>query len=177
MPFTPFHMGPALVVKAAIPRYFNIPVFAFTQVAIDSEVLVGLPFRGDLTYHVVLHTLAGGTLVAVVAVLLLRPFIQPGARLWNYLIAAKPGSFLHLEPRVPLLAAIISGLAGGWSHVLLDAATHSDIAPFAPLVGGNPLFGLLSPLQAIALCLLLWAIGGGWILTLSYRRRRHARHP
>ncbi len=48
MPFTPFHMGFAPVAKAAASRYFSIPVFAFTQVIIDAEVLVGLAFIGDL---------------------------------------------------------------------------------------------------------------------------------
>lgn len=174
MPFTPFHMGPALLVKAAIPRYFNIPVFAFTQVAIDSEVLVGLALRGDLSYHEILHTMAGGTLAAVAAMALLRPVIQPGARLWNRLAKAQPGGLTYMEPRIPLPAAVISALAGGWSHVLLDAATHSNIAPFAPLAGGNPLFGLLSPFQAIALCLLLGAIGGG-MLALRNRNNRETR--
>ena len=56
MPLAPFHMGPALVVKAATRRCFSIPVFAFTQVGIDSEVLVGLACRGDLTNHTVLYT-------------------------------------------------------------------------------------------------------------------------
>ena len=172
MPFTPFHMGPALVVKAATRRYFNIPVFAFTQVVIDSEVLFGLAFRGDLSNHTVLHTIAGGTFVAIIAVLLLRPVIQPGARLWNYLVAAKPGSFLHMETRVPLWAAIISALTGGLSHVILDATTHSDIAPFAPLTYDNPLFDLLSPWQAIAICLVLGAVGGGCIIALCHLRRR-----
>lgn len=174
MPFTPFHIGPALAVKAAVPRYFNIPVFAFTQVAIDSGVLVGLALRGDLSYHEVLHTLVGGTVAAGVALSLLRPLIQPGARLWNKLAGAQPGSLAYMETRIPLPAAVISALAGGWSHVLLDAATHSNIAPFAPLAGGNPLFGLLSPLQAIALCLLLGAIGGG-MLALRRRNNREAR--
>ena len=54
MPFTPFHMGFALVAKAAVSRYFSIPVFAFTQVIIDAEVLVGLALVGDLSNHAVL---------------------------------------------------------------------------------------------------------------------------
>ena len=81
MPFTPFHMGPALAVKAVCGRHFSIPIFAFTQVAIDSEVLVGYSFRRDLSYHKVMHTIAGGTAAAIVALALLNPVIRPGARL------------------------------------------------------------------------------------------------
>ena len=35
MPFTPFHMGPGLAVKAVCGRYFSLVVFGFSQVAID----------------------------------------------------------------------------------------------------------------------------------------------
>ena len=129
MPFTPFHMGPALAVKAATRRYFNVPVFAFTQVGIDSEVLIGLPFREDLTNHAVLHTLGGGALIAIIAILLLRPVIQPGARLWNHLAGVKPDSFMYMETRVPRSAAVISAVIGSGSHVLLDAMSHPDMTP------------------------------------------------
>ena len=60
MPFTPFHMGPALVTKAVLGRHFSVPLYGFMQVAIDSEVLAGYPFRGDLAFHKILHTFAGG---------------------------------------------------------------------------------------------------------------------
>lgn len=122
-----------------------------------------------MSYHEILHTLAGGTLAAGVALALLRPVIQPGARRWNRLAKAPPGSLAYMEPRILLPAAALSALAGGWSHVLLDAATHSNIAPFAPLAGGNPLFGLLTPFQAIALCLLLGAVGGGMLARRRFR--------
>ena len=170
MPFTPFHMGFALVAKAAVSRYFSIPVFAFTQVIIDAEVLIGLALVGDLSNHAVLHNFAAAVLVTLLAVLLRRPVIQPGARLWNHIARARTGSFLHMATRVSMTATIASALFGGVSHVLLDATTHSDMAPFAPLNHHNPFFGLLSPLQTILISLLLFAVGGGVILALSYRR-------
>ena len=175
MPFTPFHMGPALAVKAATRRYFNVPVFAFTQVGIDSEVLIGLPFRGDLTNHAVLHTLGGGALIAIIAILLLRPVIQPGARLWNHLAGVKPDSFMYMETRVPRSAAVISAVIGSGSHVLLDAMSHPDMTPFAPLAWGNPFSGALTSVQVTVLCLALWAAGGGAILAFAYLRRRRGR--
>ena len=173
MPFTPFHMGFALVAKATVSRYFSIPVFALTQVIIDAEVLVGLAFVGDLSNHAVLHNFAAAALVALLAVLLRRPVIQPGARLWNHLAQARTGSLLHMAPQVSLTATVVSALFGGVSHVLLDATIHPDMAPFSPLNHHNPFFGLLSTLQTILISLLLFAVGGGVILVLSYRR--HAR--
>jgi hypothetical protein len=51
MPFTPFHMGPGLAVKAVFGRYFSLMVFGFSQVAIDIEPLVRI-IRGDAVFTV-----------------------------------------------------------------------------------------------------------------------------
>ncbi len=172
MPFTPFHMGPALAVKAACGRHFSVPVYAFTQIAIDSEVLLGFPFRGDLSYHKVMHTLAGGTAAAILALALLRPVIRPGARLWNRVTGAKAGSIWHLEPQVSPLTAIVSAFTGAWGHVLLDAPTHSHMEPLAPVARGNPFDGLVSHRRTMAWCVGLAAVGGGAMLARSYLVQR-----
>lgn len=168
MPFTPFHMGPALAAKAVMGRHFSIPVYAFTQVAIDSEVLAGFPFRGDLSYHKVMHTLAGGTAAAILALAMQRPAIAPGARLWNLLTGARAESVWYMEPQVSRLTAIVSAFAGAWGHVLLDAPTHSHMEPLAPVSRGNPFNGLISHRKTMAWCVGLAAIGGGAILLRSY---------
>ena len=176
MPFTPFHMGPGLAAKAVMGRHFSIPVYAFTQVTIDSEVLAGFPFRGDLSYHKVMHTLVGGTAAAILALAMLRPVIGPGARLWNRLIGARAESFWYMDPQVSRLTAIVSAFAGAWGHVLLDAPTHPHMEPLAPVSRGNPFAGLVSHRQAMAWCVGLATIGGSAILLRSYcgqqRRRR-----
>lgn len=100
MPFTPFHMGPALVAKAALGRSFSLPLYGFMQVAIDSEVLAGYPFRRDLSFHKLTHTFAGATAVAAITLLLLRPSLGMGMRSWNRASRAMPGSPWHMEPRL-----------------------------------------------------------------------------
>jgi len=67
MPFTPFHMGPGLAVKAVTGRYFSLTVFGFCQVAIDIEPLVRM-IRGDIVIHGFTHTYLGATLIAFVSV-------------------------------------------------------------------------------------------------------------
>ncbi len=175
MPFTPFHMGPALAVKAVCGRHFSIPIFAFTQVAIDSEVLVGYSFRRDLSYHKVMHTIAGGTAAAILALALLNPVIRPGARLWNRLTGARAESIWYMEPRVSVLAAIVSASGGAWSHVLLDAPTHSHMEPMAPMARGNPFDGLVSHRRTIAWCIGLAAVGCGGMLVRSHLAKRSGR--
>jgi hypothetical protein len=64
VPVTPFHMGPALLAKAAAPRRFSLVIFGVSQVVIDVEPLVGL-FTGAAVLHGFSHTLTGATLIAV----------------------------------------------------------------------------------------------------------------
>ena len=168
-------MGPALAAKAVLGRRFSIPIYAFTQVVIDGEVLAGLPFRGDLSFHKVMHTLAGGTAAALLALALLRPAIRPGARWWNRIADAETGSIWYMEPQVSPVAAVLSAFGGAWGHVLLDAPTHSHMEPLAPFAGGNAMDGLVSHRQTMAWCVGLAAIGGGLILGRSLAARRKAK--
>ena len=97
MPFTPFHIGPALVVKSIAHRHFGRPVFGVTQVGVDPAALAGHAVTGDLSNHAVPHTLGGATLVAgLVAglILLLRPAPDPPFRRWS-LLGARSGSVWH----------------------------------------------------------------------------------
>ena len=174
MPVTPLHVGLALVAKAATRRHFSIPTFAFAQVVIDSEVLVGMAFVGDLSYHAVLHTFAGTTLVALLTVLLFGAVIRPLTRLWNYIASAEPGSLTYMDPDVHRAVVVWSAGSGCYSHLLLDAVGNQEIAPFAPLSDGNLFFGLLLPEEVILACILCWGIGGGALMALSYVRRRRS---
>ena len=171
MPVTPLHIGPALVAKSLSRRYFSIPTFAFTQIAIDSEVLVGLAVVGDLSFHAVLHTFAGATGLTVLTVLLYRSVISRVARLWNFIANVEPDSLTYMAPVAPWSAVVLSAATGSYSHVLLDAIGNPEITPFAPFVGENPFYGLVLSQGAILLCLLCWALGGGAILAVTYRRR------
>ena len=160
MPFTPFHMGPALAAKAVAGRHFSIPIYGFTQVAIDSQVLLGFPVRRDLSYHKVMHTMAGATAAALLAIALARPVFRPAGRWWNRLVGARAGSIWYMEPDVPARVTVLSALVGAWGHVLLDAPTHSHMEPLAPLARGNPLDGAVSLPQTMAWCAGLTAVGG-----------------
>ena len=59
MPFTPFHFGPGLFVKAWGPRRFWLTSFVVANILIDVEVLYFL-WRNDPPIHRYLHTYVGG---------------------------------------------------------------------------------------------------------------------
>ena len=172
MPFTPFHMGPALATKAALGRHFSVPLYGFMQVAIDSEVLAGYPFRRDLTFHKILHTFAGATAVAALTVFLLRPTLMRGMRWWNRSANADPGNVWHTEPQPSTLATVLSAFGGAWGHVLLDAPTHSHMEPMTPVARGNPFSGIVTQRQVIGWCVGLALIGGAALLAQRHSNPR-----
>ncbi len=158
MPFTPFHMGPALVAKAVLGRNFSIPVYAFTQVAIDAEVLAGFAFRGDLSFHKVMHTIAGGTAAAVLAMAALRPVIRPGARWWNRITGAGPGSIWYIATGLAFRCGLVSILrrVGPCSAGRAGAFAHGAVGP----VGARQLAGRIAFTPAND-ALVRW-VGGDW---------------
>ena len=62
MPFTPFHFGPGIFVKAAMPHKFSLRIFILNQVMIDLESLFNI-LSGQYPVHRFLHTFLGSTLV------------------------------------------------------------------------------------------------------------------
>lgn len=145
MPYTPFHLGPGLLLKAAAPRQFSFVAFAATQVAIDLESWYYLT-RGVVPVHRLLHTFVFASLLGV-AVGALVWLLAHGVR---RLLGTRAA---HLSIGTPLAAfggevrltgVTLGGLLGGLSHALLDSLMHRDIQPLRPLASGNPFEGLVS---------------------------------
>jgi hypothetical protein len=164
MPFTPFHLGPGLLVKSVLPRWFSFSAFGVSQVVIDIESLYWLR-RGEWPVHRVLHTFVSGALVGVAvaagAVLIGRSF---AARR----LSDRPG--LAVEARIG--PALAGGLAGGLSHSLLDGIMHADIRPFRPFTSANPLLGQLDVVNLHLLCVAMGVFG--LVLLLVRRPWRRA---
>jgi membrane-bound metal-dependent hydrolase YbcI (DUF457 family) len=148
VPFTPFHFGPGLLLKAAAPARFSLTSYAAAQVVIDLESGYYL-LTQQAPVHRTLHTfLVGGAAGAVVGAtvgLVGRSLLRRLAR----------------SPR-PLVAAELAG-----SSTLLDGMMHYDMHPFWPLSSANPLLGLLS-LKALHLFCVVTAVLG--LLLLSQPR-------
>jgi hypothetical protein len=70
VPFTPFHLGPALLAKGVAPAWFSVTAFAATQVVIDLESLYYLSTH-QYPVHRELHTFVGATLAAAATALVL----------------------------------------------------------------------------------------------------------
>ena len=160
MPFTPYHLGPGLLLKAASPRHFSFLAYAASQIVIDVESGYHL-LSGNFPVHRELHTFVLGGLAGALTGVVIGVI---GPRIFR-------SEFAH---EVSLRPAMAGGLAGGLLHALLDGIMHADMRPFRPLLSGNPLLGLLALDVLHRACLAAGILG---LLLLLGRRIFHRPTP
>ena len=159
MPITPVHMGPALAAKAVAPRYFSF--HGLRHHAGSDRPRGGLLSACGLSPvpPLAAHLSSGQQWLRCLRSSSAGRCWNARSELWNRLVRADRESFLWIEPRVPLVAAVSGALIGGYSHVLLDSFLYSDMHPISPMSDGNPVLNVLSTLEVYALCLALGLLG------------------
>jgi hypothetical protein len=161
MPITPFHFGPAVLIKVFV-RNFSFRIFVLANILIDVEpgyyLLIDQP-----PFHRFFHSYLGATIVAVITALVGIPLCRFGTNVWNMLFKRYKIEQLNISAGV----LIISALIGTYSHVLLDSLMHWDMAPFQPFSKANPLINAIGFAEVHWLCLILGIIGG----ILLHRRK------
>lgn len=171
MPFTPFHMGPAVLLKSLTGRSFSLLVFGVSQVAIDIEPLVRI-LRGDPELHGFTHTITGAVGVGLAAALVGRPPANWFLRLLRRDNEEQWAENL-VRTDVTWPVALLSAWIGTGSHLLLDGVMHGDMHPFAPLTAANPILGAMS-LEALHIfCVATGMAGVGvFAATTAWSARR-----
>ncbi len=142
MPVTPFHMGPAVVVKVMARRHFSLRIFALTQVVIDLESARNL-YLHAYPVHRQLHTFVGATFVSALTLVVGRysfNAVNPFVKRFLSNVEEMPLWVIAELPKISWAAAWIGGMVGGISHVVLDAVIHPDVTPFWPRSTANPFF-------------------------------------
>jgi len=157
LPFTPFHMGPAMVGKACGGAAFSLLLFGYTQVLIDVEALIHI-YQRDAYLHGFPHSFLGATLIGLVALLTGKPICSGLCRIWQAMARNDQGKqtnpqFLNWKQ------ATLTVLLGAWSHVVLDAIMHADMRPFAPFSDANPFLQMVSTATLHQICLISGLIG------------------
>ncbi|MGJ0223521.1 DUF4184 family protein [Streptococcus pyogenes] len=169
MPFTPFHMGVAMVAKPLLRGHFSVLTFGLAQIAMDLEPLVGMLRNSDVL-HGWSHTVLGALLIGI-AVALTAPFVLgPMVRILHHKASEnRLGWVLHSGP--PSQVAVWAGaLTGTLSHVALDALIHHDMLPFAPFSQGRPLLQAIEHDAVYLLCAAAGAIGMAVWVVMRWRR-------
>lgn len=158
MPFTPFHLGPGAVFKAAGGRHFSFMVFGGSQVLMDIEPLVGM-LRGSSILHGYSHTIAGALAIGTVAGAIGKPvgkWVLELLRIPHY-----PFSWF---------ASFLAAYVGTFSHILLDGIMHTDMRPWWPFTEDNGLPGIIPTGQLHLFCTILGVIGVVIITIKAFKR-------
>ena len=166
MPFTPLHMGPALLLKAGADRRFSLFAFGCAQILMDIEPLLGL-IRHAPILHGRTHTLAWALPIGLGAALLARLLRGVVLRRWNREVSHYRLRWLSVPVPCSWGMLLCGGLLGTYSHLLLDGLMHGDIQPLWPLASGNALYGWISIATLQSVC--LWSGGLGAALWLVRR--------
>jgi membrane-bound metal-dependent hydrolase YbcI (DUF457 family) len=109
---------------------------------IDIEPLLVIIFNLNYPLHGLAHSFLGATLIGL---------------LWGFIVFRYRNVSAHFMEKIKfpyvtnLGKAILSGILGGWFHVLLDAPIYADIRPFYP-VSRNPFYGLLDDPKMYLFC-------------------------
>lgn len=151
MPFTPFHMGPGIVVKALLQGSFSLMVFGWAQIVMDIQPLIVL-ITGEGHLHGFTHTYVGATLLAVFSALTGKYLSEVGL----FVFGLNDG----WRVKIGWWVAFVSAFIGTYSHVALDSIMHADIEPLFPFTKANALLNII-PVSALHQACVYSALVGG----------------
>ena len=151
MPFTPFHLGPALSLGILLRKYIHAPTFILANIVLDVEPLLVLLLEPHYPLHGYLHTFIAAVGIGVAFGLVMFFLERPLHPLYKRLL---------LEPQATLKKSqfILAGVLGAMLHVLFDAPLYWEIKPFYPLTA-NPLYGSVSSLEIYLLSFWMGVLG------------------
>ncbi|RJE77265.1 hypothetical protein BGP78_09435 [Pseudoalteromonas sp. MSK9-3] len=151
MPFTPIHMGPALLVKPILAGNFSLMVFGWTQIVIDLQPLYVL-LTGEGQLHGITHTYLGAIIIAMISAI-------TGKYLSEFAFKITKPLHHSAVSVIKWRVAFASALIGSVSHVFLDSIMHYDMAPFYPFSTYNGLLGVTSLKSLHLFCLYSGLVG------------------
>lgn len=158
MPFTPFHMGAALIAKPGLKRNFSVITFGIAQVAMDIEPGIGMLTGADVL-HGPTHTILGALVIAYLVMLIAPLVCNFLLSKWNKEVTHHGLHWLAQAQATSKTAVIVGAFFGTLSHVALDSMMHHDIQPLWPFSKANPLMGLVSHDGVYQLCAVAGFLG------------------
>lgn len=150
MPFTPYHMGPGILIKSILRGSFSLMVFGWAQIVMDLQPLVAI-LTGEGKWHGWTHTFLAALVLGAASAVTGKYLSEWGLALLAW----------GRKPRLVIgwTVAFISAWIGTFSHILIDGVLHREMEPLAPFVAGNPLFLALTQAQVQKFCLICGALG------------------
>jgi len=135
MPFTPFHLGLALLLGLALSFAIDLPTLMIASIILDLEPLYILSFGvAEYPVHGLFHSYLGSSIIAIPVALAV--YSLRGAL--DRIMAA-----LRISQRSSFRKILFTSFVGVYSHVLLDSFLYREMMPFYPL-RVNPFVNILS---------------------------------
>ncbi len=167
MPFTPLHFGPALLIFSLFLLLDPIAFF-LSSVAVDIEGVLGLFLGRDLllrdcgsscVLHGPLHSIIGGTLVALLLAIVL-------------ILASKkiPKNLKKLFLVRDEKTILLSSFLGVYSHLFLDSFLYPEMNLAWPFGKWNPLLGALGYFEIYGFCALSFVLGTALLLMRKIKK-------
>lgn len=161
MPFTPFHLGPALLIAMIFFPYLDIIALGLGSIIVDIEPAYYLFFTNKGPYHGFLHSFLGATITGIGLSLALYPFRKTYLRLVR---------LFGLNQDTDFKKILGSSLIGTYSHIILDMPLYPEMKPLYPLP--TNLFLNTVPLATIIdICLMSFLLGFLIYLVRILRKR------
>ena len=157
MPFTPFHLGPGLLIGLVLLKFIDFPTFIISSIIIDVEPLSVIIFNLDYPLHGFFHSFLGGTILALPLAIIMKQFRK-------YISPIM--SFFKLEQEITFKKILAASLAGIYIHILFDSPIYTDIQPLYPLFI-NPFFRNTSLPGLLETMICAWCFIGALIFYVS----------
>ena len=171
MPYTPYHMGPGLLLKSVLNSSFSLMIFGGTQVLMDIQpLLVLITGKGHL--HGFSHTILGSLIIACIAAISGKYIIDALIHSKMLGLPEKDKALLGLQEKLKWWVAFVSAYIGTLSHVFIDALMHGDVQLFYPINLETPLWGIISVEVLHKLCLYSGMLGAGVYVGFGIFRKR-----
>ena len=151
MPFTPFHMGPGILIKGVLQGGFSLMVFGWAQILMDVQPLFVLITDGG-QLHGFSHTYIGASLIAIASAVTGKYLSEYGLVVLG--VRKKEDKF-----DISWWVVFISAFIGTYTHVVIDSIMHFDMQPFFPFGVTNSLLGVIGTDLLHKLCIYSGLLG------------------
>ncbi|MFX1428110.1 MAG: hypothetical protein ACFFBE_16775 [Promethearchaeota archaeon] len=151
MPFTLFHLGPALLIGLLLLKYIDFPTFLIANVIVDLEPFLIIVVNLEYPLHGFFHSFLGGTIIAIVltfSMIITRKFFTP---ILSAFKIEQEFSFKNILP---------ASILGIYIHILLDSPIYTDIHPFFPLKV-NPFYDASNSTGSLIIMVCIWCFIAG----------------
>jgi len=163
MPFTPLHLGPALLLGMIFFRYVDLLTFLISSIIVDIEPFLVLTLNFEYPFHGFVHSFLGATIMALLLAAVM-------GKVREHLTSVL--EFFKLEQKPSIWSILLASFLGAYLHVLLDSPLYPEMRPFYPL-DINPLLGRspLTSFEIYSLCIVCF-IGGLAVYGIKIVRKK-----